>query len=269
MLNDFDKITLTDAKDIKPKSNFHTHNYLCGHAEGNVSDYVAEAVKNGLEIIGISDHCAPSVGTKEPYLHEGTIKSKYLPQFEEAEKLYGDKIKILSGVEVDYFPNNDAYYKNLLGYLDYLLLGQHEYLLNGVRKCSFFDGVDEENIIAYFEQVKQGLRTELFSVLAHPDLIFYNVPQPTEKMINAFDSVVAEAKHSDIPLELNANGIRSHEFRYPTDLLVTLCKRHNAKVIISSDCHHPSELCDENVLKLYAYGRKYNLNIIKNIVLRK
>lgn len=269
MLNDFGKITITETKDIKPKSNFHTHNYLCGHAQGTVSDYVAEAVKNGLAIIGISDHCAPFVGTQEPYLNEQTIKSNYLPQFREAEKLYGDKIKILAGVEVDYFPNNDAYYKKLLGYLDYFVLGQHEYLLNGVRKSSFCDGVDEENIIAYCEQVKLGIKTKLFSVIAHPDLIFYNVSQPNEKMINAFNGVVAQAKLSDVPLELNANGIRSHGFRYPTDLLITLCKKHNAKVIISSDCHRPSELCDENVLRLHAYARKNNLNIIENIAVHK
>lgn len=265
MLDKFNILTVDDISKVQIRSNYHTHNYLCGHAKGNVSDYVAEAVKHGLNELGISDHCAPSVGTKEPYLNEKTIQSKYLPQFKEAERLFGDKIKILSGVEVDYFPDNDVYYKNLLGYLDYLILGQHEYWLNGVRKCSFCDGIDEENIIAYCEQIKQGLQTGLFSGLAHPDLIFYNVPKPTERMKNAFETVVAEAKLSDVPLELNANGVRSHGGKYPTDLLIELCKKYNAKIIISSDCHEPQGLCDECVLKLYAYAKKQKLNITDSI----
>ena len=124
MLDEYNELTADDIRKIRIRSNFHTHIFLCGHARGSVSDYVAEAVKYGLKEIGISDHCAPSVGTKEPYLNEKTIQSKYLPQFKEAERLFGDKIKILSGVEVDYFPDNDVYYKNLLGYLDYLILGQ-------------------------------------------------------------------------------------------------------------------------------------------------
>ena len=265
MLDDFDKLTTAEIGEVQIVSNFHTHNYLCGHAEGRVSDYVAEAVKNGLKEIGISDHCAPPVGTGEPYMTTETLRTDYLPQFREAEKLYGGKIKIFSGVEIDYFPDNDGYYENLLGYLDYLVLGQHEYLLGGFRKSSFCDGVDEENIIAYCEQVKRGLRTRLFAVLAHPDLIFYRVPEPTEKMKNAFGSVVAEAKALNVPLELNANGIRSHGFRYPTDLLIALCKKHNAKVIISSDCHAPRYLCDEYVKKLYAYAKKQKLNFAENL----
>lgn len=267
MLGGFNKLTSYEIKSVHIKNNFHTHNYLCGHACGTVSDYVAEAVKNGLKVIGISDHYAPPVGTKEPYINGETVKTEYLPQFSDAEKLYGDGIKILAGAEIDYFPDNDAYYKNLLGNLDYLILGQHEYLLRGARKCSFCDGIDEANIFAYCEQVIQGLHTKLFSVLAHPDLIFYNIPQPTEKMKAAFETVVTEAKLFDVPLELNANGIRSHGFRYPTDLLITLCKKHNAKVIISSDCHAPQDLCDENVLKLYAYAKNQSLNVAENIKL--
>ena len=32
------------------KTNFHTHNYRCGHATGNVDDYVEEALKNNYSV---------------------------------------------------------------------------------------------------------------------------------------------------------------------------------------------------------------------------
>lgn len=38
------------------KTNFHTHNYRCEHAIGNVEDYVKVAIKEGYTELGISDH---------------------------------------------------------------------------------------------------------------------------------------------------------------------------------------------------------------------
>ena len=56
MIKDYDARSFA-TKGVRIKSNFHSHNYLCGHAVGTVSDYVKEAVACGLETIGISDHC--------------------------------------------------------------------------------------------------------------------------------------------------------------------------------------------------------------------
>ena len=38
------------------KTNFHTHNYRCEHAVGNVEDYVKVAIREGYTELGISDH---------------------------------------------------------------------------------------------------------------------------------------------------------------------------------------------------------------------
>ena len=35
---------------------FHSHTFRCGHAEGDVEDYVLLAIKHGLKIYGVSDH---------------------------------------------------------------------------------------------------------------------------------------------------------------------------------------------------------------------
>lgn len=269
MLNDFYKITSADIKDVKPRSNFHAHNYLCGHASGNVSDYAEEAVKNGLEIIGISDHCMPPVNTGDNYITPSEIRTQYLPQFEEAEARFGDKIKIFAGAEIEYFSGNDLYYEKLLKDLNYLVLGQHMYFCGERLRCSFYDGVDDANISAYCKQAVKGLRTGYFSLFAHPDVIFCGAKRIGENTINAFENLVTEAVRADVPLELNANGVRHNGFHYPSDLLVELCKKHNAKVIISSDCHRPSELCDEYVLKLYAYAKKHDLNVVDGIELRR
>ena len=35
---------------------YHTHHYRCGHAQGNIEDYIKAALNKGLTEIGISDH---------------------------------------------------------------------------------------------------------------------------------------------------------------------------------------------------------------------
>lgn len=262
MLKDFDKV---NTNGIQVTGNFHTHNYLCGHAVGNVCDYVKVAVEHNYKTIGISDHFASHNDRNSPYIDFDTIDAEYLPQFDEAEMLYGDKIAIYKGAEVAYYEGNYRYYSMLRDKLDYLVMGQHGYVLNGMRKNSFFDGNDERNVIAYCNHSVTALKTGLFDIFAHPDLIFYNNPVVTRRMEEAFDFMIKTAVEQRVVLELNANGIRNARFSYPTDLLVDCCKKYNARVIVSSDCHNPRELYDEYVLKLYAYAKQRELNVIDTI----
>ncbi len=77
--------------------------------------------------------------------------------------------------------------------------------------------------------------------------------------------MIRTAVEHNVIVELNANGIRNARFSYPTDLLVEMCQKHNAKVVISSDCHVPKELCDSYVIKLYAYAKQNGLNVLDDI----
>lgn len=262
MLKDFDKVNIDGVKVV---SNFHTHNYLCGHAKGTVSDYVKTAVEHNYKAIGISDHFTSHNDPYCPYISFDTIDTEYLPQFEDARALYGDKIAIYKGVEVAYYDGAYKYYRKLRNKLDYLVLGQHGYMLKGKNQNSFFDGNDERNVVAYCNQSINALKTELFDIFAHPDLIFYNNPVITNGMEAAFDKMIKTAVEQGVILELNANGIRHAQFRYPTDMLVEACIKHNAKVIVSSDCHNPRDLCDNYVVRLYAYAKQTGLNVVDTI----
>lgn len=251
--------------DVAIKSNYHTHNYLCGHAGGSVADYVREAVANGMDAIGISDHCLPPINTYDPYISPKSMETKYLPQFDEAERIYGGKIRIFRGAEIEYFSGFDGYYRRLTDKLDYLVLGQHLYKCGNTVLNSFIDGTDDKNVTAYFESVTEAIKSGFFSVIAHPDLIFYCRPRITPKMAEAFETTVVCAVSHGIALELNANGIRYHDFRYPTDMLIELCKKYDARVVVSSDAHDPKYLCDEYTRALYAYALDNGLNVVNKL----
>lgn len=264
MLDGFYQPTVETEK-VEIKSNYHTHTHLCGHAGGSVRDYAAAAADAGLEVLGMSDHFTSPAAAYAQYIDFKTLATEYLPEIRAAREEFGDRIKILSAAEIEYFDGYIEYYKRLLENLDYLVMGQHEYIYDGVHYNSFADGLDDDSVVAYFKSVDRGLKAGFFSVLAHPDLIFYRSPKITKKITAAFDNTVKTAVGEGVALELNANGIRSHGFRYPTDLFVELCKKHNARVVVSSDCHSPNVLCDEHMLRLYGYARKFGLNVVDEI----
>lgn len=259
MLKDYYEITDAEANAVAVRSNYHTHVYLCEHAVGDAVDYVREAVRCGLETIGISDHCTPCRPTGMRYLTPITLRTLYLPQIAEAKKLYGDKIRILAAVELEYFGGNDGYYRRLLDDLDYLVLGQHEYFDGAAHYDSFCDYADDARVEAYCRSVISGMKTGMFSVLAHPDLIFYRDPPVTKRIKRTFGEMIRVAADCGVAVELNANGVRSHGFKYPTDVLVECCAKHSAPVVVSSDCHKPQYLCDAHVKRLRAYAVKHGL----------
>ncbi len=86
--------------------NFHNHTYRCGHATGKDEEYVLEAIKNGYEVMGFSDHA--------PYLFPKGHHSGYRIQLDKAQD-YANSIKALKekyksvidiklGYELEYFP---------------------------------------------------------------------------------------------------------------------------------------------------------------------
>src|SRR5690625_3369721 len=86
----------------------HTHHDRCGHAEGKIEDYIKAAIKNDLDIIGISDH-SPFFYSEEDQLHPGIAmkKSEFNEYIDEVLKLkekYKDQIEVLLGLESDFFP---------------------------------------------------------------------------------------------------------------------------------------------------------------------
>ena len=109
---------------MKRISNYHSHVSLCGHAEGNVEDYIKEAIKHNYEEIGISDHAPIPVYFVGPEMHKELwlwhmmkrkdFENDYLKQLDYCINKYQNEIKIYKGLEVEYIPSKDYFYQYLL-----------------------------------------------------------------------------------------------------------------------------------------------------------
>ena len=226
-------------------ANYHTHTYRCGHAEGNEGEYVKEAVKAGLKILGFSDHTPYDFFDIGPRNRPMRMKPEELPGYVQSLKNlraeYRDRLEILIGVEVEYYPKYFPRLKEILkaNNIEYIILGQH-FLNNEVDGpyCGAPTG-DEAVLAQYVSQSAEALHTRMFTYFAHPDLIHFT---GSDKIYKKHMRVLAaEAKKSGTPLEINLLGL-SERRNYPAERFWEIAAEEGNTVVLGCDAHRPEGL---------------------------
>lgn len=254
-------------------NNYHTHTKYCGHAKGDVEDYIKEAINLNMKEIGISDHAPIPLNhgmTKEEweenYCSENMSVDTFNKLLKEIDALK-DKynIKIYKACETEYLYNNDNWYKELREKLDYMILGIHFFNGEG-RVLDTYKDVNYQNVDCYYECAKRAIETGLFNYLAHPDLYLFDYKSINGK--NEFDDKAKEiclklidlcVKH-DIYFEINTNGLKYSKDKsnrdlwlYPNIEFFKVVKEYmdnnpgKLKLIIGADAHDPLALGNDNV----------------------
>ncbi len=255
-------------------NNYHTHTYRCHHAFGTEEDYIQKAIEQQMEELGFSDH-APfphhDYGLRMAYEE----LDDYLLTLDRLREQYQNRIRLLKGLEIEYYADCDSYYQRLLTEkgLDYLLLGAHSFVnAEGTFKNIFF-AESTNDFLDYADNVCAAMQTGFFRCVAHPDLFFINdfpIDKHTEE---ACRRIIEEAKKQDMILEFNANGYRrirqnyadGLRYPYPHRYFWKLAKQAGIRVIIGSDCHVPVHVCDHYVLTARQNALQWGLNVIDTL----
>lgn len=254
------------------KVNYHTHTSYCRHASGEVLDYVKEAVDKELEILGFSDHI-PFPGNKYDFRMLLDEKDYYLNDIENAKKEVQNTIKIYTGFEAEYISEHHKFYEKIQEECDYLILGQHM-IGNGMEiRLNTGELSSTEWYLLYVNEIIEGMHTQFFKAVAHPDIMFMNNYAWDYYCEKACDLLIEDAIKNRYVLEYNANGYRRGtkvfldgvRYQYPHAKFWELVGKTNIPVIISSDCHNPKQLYDSYVALAYEDARKHGLNIVTEI----
>lgn len=225
--------------------NYHTHTPRCNHAAGNEREYVENAIKGGLKILGFSDH-APYLFPDTDYYSGFRMKTDELYGYAETvrslAKEYEKDIRILCGFELEYYPDFHTEEMKFLNQIkpDYLLMGQH-FIGNEINQLSSFRRKEDVGLAAYVSQVLAGLATGDFLYLAHPDLIGYDFSE--EVLQREYKRLCEGAKRMGIPLEINLLGIRDHR-HYPNRKFFEIAAEVGNEIILGADAHDPKNVCD-------------------------
>ena len=265
--------TLRDTKIaiklVSMLANYHTHTSRCKHAKGSEREYIERAIACGFKILGFSDH------TPQPY--PDNYISPIRMEMEEIEDYtstlaalreeYKDRIKILIGYEVEY---THKYFDKLLTELkkyplDYIIQGQHFAPDEVDGAYMGFKTNDENRLKEYAELTSEGMKTGLFSYLAHPDLINYTGDDETYRKY--MKCIVETSLEYDIPLEINMLGFVEGR-NYPCDRFFKLASEMGARFIIGCDAHKPEAVIQPQSVDgltdfLDRYGIKTGDNIIE------
>ena len=232
-----------------PKYSFHTHTYRCGHAEGDIEDYIKLAISHNYFLLGISEHvCYQDRPNKSPGMSYSYLDN-YVETYKSVYEKYWQKIEIHLGFECEFYEKCEDYYISLLREhsIEYLICGQHfHYSLDkGIESYFFLDKHDDLAMIRrYRDDVIKAIRSGLFFYIAHPDWFMMFVSKYTPEIEEVFGSIIDEAIKYDLPLELNISGYGKAErnmkigtIGHPFKPFWELVKKKHAKVIYGGDYH--------------------------------
>ena len=255
----------------KFRKNYHTHTALCNHASGTIRDYVEAALERGLETIGFSCHAPYPFELKNYsswYRMTHSQHDVYATEILALKEEYKDKIEVLLGYEAEYYP---ALWNELLSELrrypcDYIIQGQHfynnEYDGNYAGDC-----VDDvRSVKGYARILCEGMKTGLFTYLAHPDLLYYTGDDAS--YCRHMARLCKAAKELDVVLEINLLGFRANR-NYPDARFWKLAGEAGCKVLLGCDAHMPQDFLDETAIeKAMEMVRKYRLTLLETVPLR-
>ncbi len=259
------------------KRNYHTHTTRCHHANDCDEQYVRSAIRAGFSELGFSDHSpwkynSAFIPTIRMELSEF---DEYYQSIASLKEKYKKQINIKIGLECEYYPRYEKWLRQFVQekQLDYIILGVH------------FDGSDEDgvyfghhcnkdrNLDRYIELCKQGVDTEMYSYLAHPDLFMRGRKK--------FDAYAAQkslelceyCKQHNMPLEYNLEGMRVDEIygttSYPHAGFWKIAAQVGNDVIIGFDAHEARSLEEGKYYKKAIYDlEKLGMRIITQLPYR-
>ena len=264
------------------KANYHTHTKYCNHAGGLASDYAESAIKNGFNVLGMSDHAPLPLPLKQP--SDITFRNMYIEEFLDgylvdaynAKEKYKDKLTMYVGVETEYIKAYHKHYEFLRSKLDYMILGIHFFYI-GDKRINTYGEINKSNIMEYAKVACEAMNTGLYDYFAHPDLFFIQYKNEDGNIVwdelcdKASRIMIECAIKNNVYLEINANGPNnsrrfgySEDFNwlYPTSHFWSIVKEYpEAKCIIGSDAHNPDSLVTSDTPKIIEFVNKLGIKV--------
>ena len=270
---------------------YHIHSKLCRHGEGALEDYVKSAIQKGLTEIGFCEHFPQEFLLEDlPKQYHNLIPIKdyampkdqfpsYIEQVLDLQEKYKDKITIKLGTEIDFLKNKTDY---ILGEIkkfpfDYVYGSIHQIYFDGkpfaFDDSRFLDLSDKYNIEecykVYFTTLDELIRSKLFDVVSHLDLIKkygFRLKNLTKYKI-LISQILISIRENDLIMELNTAGARKKvgEF-YPEDFILKKAYERGIEITLGSDAHKPNEVgykFDEAIKKIKEIGFEYIIKFSK------
>lgn len=216
----------------------------------NVERYLEAGSEAGIEELGVSEHVYRFTQAltiwEHPFWRESAVDdlSAY------CEFVRSTPLRL--GIEMDHVAGSEERIGSLLDAHDFdYVVGSVHFLRDGAVDHDVYDvwrkvGDPDRVWRLYFETLAEAVRTGLFDILAHPDLVKVwgeGRPQPARDPRFHYEPLVEAIAESGIAVEVSTAGWRKPVGElYPADAFAEMCVEAKAAFSLSSDAHLPEHI---------------------------
>jgi histidinol-phosphatase (PHP family) len=233
-------------------ADYHVHTELCGHAEGTMRASVEQALLAGAEELGFADHL-PLPLRWEPGLSM-TLDDldEYVSSVQALSREYEGDLRIVLGVEADYFESAEEELSALLKAYPF------EYVIGSVHFLSDGLGFDQlrhhaaylsRGVVSvydeYYRLLAKAAASGLFDVVGHFDLPkkFADRPPDATAIAAAARSALRAVAAADMAIEVNTAGRYAPVAElYPAADLLAEAAALSIPLTFGSDAHRPADV---------------------------
>ena len=267
---------------------YHSHNRRCGHALGEIEDYVKSAINLNLQEIGISDHFPLRAIIDDPQFNE-LIKTAsmeveefphYIQEIKNLREKHLNKIKVRISVEINFATPGRALTRQkkvlepFMDDFDYLLGAIHDIkwhespiiILDPRQGSEVLSKYSSEKIILeYLCKLEKLIETDFFDVIAHFDnyriLFRRDMPRFSEQSWQKILDLLYKIKDKGMAIEINTSGaLKGIGSQFPSDSIIKEIIQHDIPIILGSDAHKPEYIgymFEEFIKKAKKWGLSY------------
>ncbi len=234
----------------------HIHTNNSPDSKQSIDTVCTTAIKNGMSAVTICDHAEVSLFDR--YDFHKLIKSS-VKDVQMAQDKYGDKIKILQGIEISEFFWDEEKLSGFLSLSDYdVILGSVHRVACAEHNDSYsrvvMSDTTEENLYlflrTYFEDMIRMLEDYDFDVLAHLTVPLRYINGKYGRGIelsgyeNTIEKILCMIKQKDIALEINTSGLDTAvNCCFPDEKIVKKYRELGGELVtIGSDAHTPDRI---------------------------
>ena len=239
---------------------YHSHHVRCGHAQGEMREYIEAALSLGLTYFGVSDH-GPAYFLPGDHALPGTqMAQSELPNYvAEARRLqaeYEGKMNVRVGLEADFIEDEEFELGDVLlssGPLDYVLGSVHyAFGVSIFNKGRWDKGEAPEEVYEeYYRLVSLAAQSGLFDILSHLTAVEAYGPPIGDDLVRLLYPPVADAvAASGCLVEINTSGYRkmppgsgrSGDEPFPNRQMLRLLVDRGVPLTFGSDSHQPEQV---------------------------
>ena len=249
---------------------YHVHTKRCGHATGDMQDYVRQGMAVGLKEMGFSDHYPmDSLGFNEADMSSMWEAEfpLYLQDVASMQELYGSQLTIRLGIEMDYVRGQEDLVQAIVQNHDF------DYVIGSIHFLSGWDISHPKNAYKYetfsltdlyneyFDEVQHLVQSGQFDIVGHIDILKkLGYTLPDRAGLEVYDEMARLLSDRNQVVEINTGGLRAPVKEcYPSPAFLDRLIAHQVPLTLGSDAHSPEEVgfCFSEIReKLLALGVK-------------